>query len=55
MGARIDRCAGDGIAYSPRNHTQGRAGESLPALLCLALPLKTFDLRTGEAHAAPEE
>lgn len=54
MDAMIDRCAGDGFAYSPRNHTQGRAGESSPAL-CLALPLKAFDLRDGEAHAAPEE
>ena len=28
-------CTGVGFAYSPRNHTRGRAGESPPALLCL--------------------
>lgn len=50
----IVRCAGNQFAYLPRNHTQGRAGESSPALLHLGFALDAFHLWKGEADAAAE-
>lgn len=40
--------------YSPRSHTQGRAGESSPALLCLGFVLNALYFWKGEADAAAE-
>jgi hypothetical protein len=51
----IVRCAGNRFAYSPRNHTQGRAGESSPALLCLGFELDAFDLAYGETNATAKK
>lgn len=50
----MNGCAGDGFAYSPHSNMQGRAGESLPALLCLGLPLNAFDFFDGKSNPSPE-